>query len=332
MPHEAQSTETRHVFVSYRISHKELAVRISKAAEAVGWTADTIQEYLNCPYPVGSPEESMWLTDEFAKRITFGSTFVIMATKDAEESRWMLWEAFECFAKSYRVIVLWLSGSDPLKIVFPLPRIAYRFINSPQSFIVDARNDPDTAVTAVTRILNPSQRYRIVFTLQRVVTTVVCTAMLLLPVTVVVVASMLPQETAAWMRSVFLRPWVCFLSMWLSLALTGIFYPSYGGPSRLDPHPVDKRIRLITPGFTSRRWHKLLYLACFVLACALNGIDLFSLRSARVIGFKIYLEAAVGGWLLRESLEQVRWKLFKVHSGKLYRKITGFYNVPVGPT
>src|SRR5215216_6118750 len=127
--------ENSHVFVSYRASRRELAVRVSAAARESGWVADTIEEYLDSPFPRGSVEESIWLTDEFAKRIEPGCTFIMMASEDAGESRWLLWEALEGFGKSYRVIVCWLAGADPLKVVFPLSRIAYKVMHCPQAFI-----------------------------------------------------------------------------------------------------------------------------------------------------------------------------------------------------
>jgi hypothetical protein len=111
------------------------------------------------------------------------------------------------------------------------------------------------------------------------------------------------------------------------MALTAIFYPSYGGPSRLDPHPIDERIRLITPGFTGLRWHKFFYPACFIIACALNGIDFFSLRSMRAIGFVVYLEGAIMGLLMRMGYEKIRWNIFTVHLGTIYRKLNKFYGL-----
>jgi hypothetical protein len=250
-----------------------------------------------------------------------------MVSDDANESRWVLWEALEGFTKAYRVIVCWLSGADPLKIVFPLARIVYRVINSPQSFIVDARRDPKLAVTAVTRILCPSRRYRLLFRLQQGVTVLVCTAMAVLPVTVLLTTSMLANGPANSIRSVLLRPWICLLSLWLSMALIGIFYPSYGGPSRIAHDPIDSRIRLITPGFTGWRWNNIIFPTCFILVCAINGVGLFSLRSIAAIGPGVYIEAGAIGLLLRLGYERIRWNLFTVHLGTIYRKLNKLYGI-----
>jgi len=183
--------EIKHVFVSYRVSRKDLALRMSGAAESAGWIADTIEEDLNCPYPRGSPEESKWLTDEFAERIEPGCTFVALVSDDATQSRWLLWEAIEGFTKAYRVIVVWLSGEDPLELVFPLSKRWYRFIDSPQSFIVDARSDGDLAIRAVAKILGPTRRYRIIVRLQQIAIVALSLALVLFPITVLLGTSLL---------------------------------------------------------------------------------------------------------------------------------------------
>ncbi|MGZ8845805.1 MAG: hypothetical protein ACXW3C_05020 [Pyrinomonadaceae bacterium] len=322
-----QAKETKHVFVSYRVSRKDLAVRMSDAAESVGWIADTIEEALNSPYPPGSVEESQWLTDAFAERIEPGCTFISLVSDDADKSQWILWEALEGFTKSYRVIVCWLSGSNPEKIVFPLPRYMYRFMDSPQAFIVDARKDPELAVTAVKRILSPSRRYRVLFRLQQVLTILVCIALTLLPGTVLLGTSVLSPALANPIRSALLRPWVCLFSLWLSVPLVGIFYPSYGGPARLAPDPIDKHVRLITPGFTGWKWNSLLVPLSFVVMCTVNGIGLFTLQSMTTIGWSVYIEAGILGWLLLMGYERVRRNVFSVHLGKILRKIVKYYGV-----
>jgi uncharacterized membrane protein (DUF485 family) len=319
--------ETNHVFVSYRTSRRDLAVRMSDAAESVGWIADTIEEDLNCPYPVGSPEESQWLTDEFARRIEQGCTFVALVSDDADKSRWILWEALEAFTKAYRVIICWQSGSDPEKIVFPLPRYAYRVMNAPQSFIVDARHDPELAVTAVKRILSPSRRYHVLVRLQQGLTIVACLAMVLLPVSILLVTSMLSPALAAPVRGALLRPWVCLLSLSVALMSVGLYYPSYRGPSRFAPDPIDKRVRLITPGFTGWRVHHLFFLFSFIVMCAANGIGLFTLRSMSTIGLRVYVEAGILQWLLEIGFDRIQWNLFTLHLGSIHAKLTRYYGI-----
>lgn len=319
--------ETNHVFVSYRVSRRDLAVRISEAAESVGWIADTIEEDLNCPYPPGSPEESKWLTDAFAERIEPGCTFIALVSDDASKSRWILWEALEGFTKAYRVIICWQSGSDPEKIVFPLSRFMYRIMDCPQAFIVDARKDPELAVTAVRKILNPSRRYRVLVRLQQGLTIVASAAMALLPVTVLLGTSVLSPAVATPIREALLRPWVCLFSLWLAMASMRVFYPSYRGPSRLASDPIDRRVRLITPGFTGWRLHKLFFPFSFIVMCAVNGIGLFTLQSMSTIGLKVFIEAGILHWLLRMGYERGRWNLFTVHVGTIYRKLCKYYGI-----
>lgn len=319
--------ETKHVFVSYRSSRRDLAVRISEAAESVGWIADTIEEDLNCPYLAGSPEESKWLTDAFAERIKPGCTFVALVSDDASRSRWILWEALEGFTKAYRVIICWQSGSDPEKIVFPLSGFMYRIMDCPQAFLVDARKDPELAVSAVRKILSPSRRYRVLVRLQQALTIVACAALALLPVTVLLGTSVLPPAAAALIREALLRPWVCLFSLWLAMAWLGIFYPSYRGPSRLASDPVDRRVRLVTPGRTGVRLHKLFFPLSFIVMCTVNGIGLFTLQSMATIGLEVYVEAAFLQLLLRMGYERVRWNLFTVHLGNIYRKLSTYYGI-----
>jgi hypothetical protein len=319
--------ETQRVFVSYRGSRKELAVSISQAARTVGWTADTVEQYLEVPFPRDSAYEFKWLTDRISERIEPGGTFVMMASDDANESHWVLWEGLEGFLKAYRVIVCWVSGTDPLKVVFPLPRFMYRLMSCPQAFIVDARGDPQRAVAAVTRILSPSRRYRVLFRIQQVATTVVCLAMGLSPVTVLLVTSILPGSSAAAIRHALLRPWVALLSLWLSMVVIGIFYPSYGGPSRLAPDRIDRHIRLVTPGFTGWRWRKIITPVSFVLACLVDGIQLFTLKSMSVIRLGTYLKASILAVILVLLYQRVQLNMFTSHVGLIYRKLLKHYGL-----
>jgi hypothetical protein len=317
--------ETSHVFVSYRGSQRDLAVRVSDAAEATGWVAETITVDLKCPFPAGSANEFMWLTDRFSERIELGCTFVMMASDDANESRWVLWEGLEGFTKAYRIIVCWLSGTDPLKIVFPLSRLYYRMMLSPQAFIVDARGDPKRAVLAVTKILSPSLRYRILLRVQQVAIALVCIALLLSPVTILLATSALPFSTAHSIRSVLLRPWVCLLSLWISMVVIGVFYPSYGGPSRTAPDRIDKHIRLVTPGFTGWRWKNMIFPASFIFACMIDGVKVFSLHSMSTIGWGTWLKAFIFTVILGWCYQRMQWNLFTMHLGVLYRRLKKAY-------
>src|SRR5215212_2371264 len=103
MTANSPSRQINRVFVSYRGSRRDLAIRISDAAEAVGWIADTIEEDLKCPFPKESAHEFKWLTDCISARIEPGCTFVMLVSDDANESRWVLWEGLEGFTKAYRV-------------------------------------------------------------------------------------------------------------------------------------------------------------------------------------------------------------------------------------
>lgn len=327
MREKHQSKEIKHVFVSYRGSRKDLAVSISRAARTVGWSADTVEQYLEVPFPRDSAYEFKWLTDRISQRIEAGGTFVMMASDDANESHWVLWEGLEGFVKAYRVIICWVSGTDPLKVVFPLQSFMYRVMRCPQAFIVDARSDPQRAVTSVTRILSPSRRYRVLFRLQQVATTAVCIAMGLLPATVLLVTSVLPVSAAAAIRHALLRPWIGLLSLWLSMIVMGIFYPSYGGPSRVAPDAIDKHIRLITPGFTGWRWRKIIVPVSFVLACLVDGIQLFTLKSMSVIGLGTYLKASILSVILILLYERIQLNLFTSHVGQIYRRLQKHYGI-----
>lgn len=249
-----------------------------------------------------------------------------MASDDANESRWVLWEGLEGFTKAYRLMVCWLSGADPLKTVFPLSQIKYRFISSPQSFIVDARDDTDIAVAAVTKILNPSRRYRVLIRLRQLATVVVCLAMAVLPLTVLLASSMLPTAAGELLRSALLRPWVCLLSLWLSFIAIGIYYPSYRGPSWLAPDPVDPYIRLVTPGFTGWGWSQAIFAATFIVACEIDGFQLLTLHSMDGITLGTYIKAGIIGAIVTWCYEKVRWNLFTVHVGTIYRKVMKFYD------
>jgi len=319
--------QTRHVFVSYRSSRRDLAIRISDAVKAFGWIADTVEEDLKCPFPSGSAHEFKWLTDRISSRIEPRCTFIMMVSDDAQESHWVLWEGLEGFGKAYRVIVCWLSGTDPLKLVFPLAQIAYRVIESPQSFIVDARADPNLAVTAVARILNPSRSYRVILRLQQGAIVLVGIAMAIWPVTVLLATSVLPTTTAGFIRSVLLRQWVCSLSLWLSIPMIGIFYPSYGGPSRIAPDRIDGHIRLITPGFTGLRWSRIIFPASFMLACAIDGIRFLSLDSMAAIGRGTYIKAAIIGVISTLCYDRFCWNLYTMHVGATYRRLKKHYGL-----
>lgn len=322
-----QSKQISHVFVSYRGSRRELAIKISQAAREVGWTADTIEEYLEVPFSRDSPYEFKWLTERFSERIESGCTFIIMASHDADESHWVLWESLEGFIKAYRVIVYWVSGADPLKIVFPLPKFAYRLMPCPQAFIVDARRDPSSAVTAITRILSPSRRYRLLFRLQQIATTFVCMAIGLSPVTVLLITSVLSDPTATVMRNALLRPWVSLLLFWLSLVMVGVFYPSYGGPSRIAPDPIDRHIRLVTPGFTGWRWRRITFPLAFILACLLDGIKIFTVKSMSGIGQQTYVKALIFALILGWFYQRIKWKLFTTHIGVICSRLMKHYGV-----
>jgi len=117
------------------------------------------------------------------------------------------------------------------------------------------------------------------------------------------------------------------MTLWLGVVFARIFYPSYGGPSRLAPNCTDKHIRLITPGFTGWRWRKLFVPFSFIIMCSLNGIELFTIQRMTTIGLKVYLEAGVLALVLRWAYEQARWNMFTVHLGIIYRKLLKHYNV-----
>ncbi len=323
----AFTKEIPHVFVSYRGSRRDLALKISEAAKAAGWTSDTIEEYLRIPFAAGSPHEYKWLTDRFAERIEPGCTFVIMASNDANESRWVLSEAVEGFLKSYRIIIFWVSGDDPLRVVFPLPLWAYRLMSCPQAFIIDARRNPDENVAAITGILKPSRRYRITFRLQQFVTALLSIAMLISPVTVLLVSSLLPAATADTVRHLFLRPWVGLSLLWFAIVIVGVFYPSYGGPSRLAPDKFDKQIRLVTPGFTGWRWRKMITPVAFILAFFIDGLSFFNLKSMSTIGIGTYFKAFIIAVILVLLYQKVQWNLFTSHVGTIYRKLAKYYGM-----
>jgi len=111
------------LFVSYRSSQRDLAMRLSQIGRAAGLLVDTIELDLESPYPRGCAQESKWLTDQFAERILLGCTFIMIASEDSTRSQWLLWEALEGFAKAERVLICWVSGDDPYHVLFPRGRI-----------------------------------------------------------------------------------------------------------------------------------------------------------------------------------------------------------------
>jgi hypothetical protein len=313
------------VFVSYRASHRELAARVSDVAREAGWASDTIVEYLDSPYPRGSGEEAAWLTEEFARRIEPGCTFIMMATEDAAESQWLLWEAMEGFTKAYRVVVCWLSGTDPLKVVFPLPPFQYKLMRCPQTFVVDARGDPERVTAAVGMILSPPLRYHVLLRLRQVMTVVLSVVLLLLPAVVLLVESLLPAPAADALHSTLRYRWAYLLAFWFSFVVIRLSFPAYDGPSRLAPYPVDKYIRMMSAGFAGPSWGKLYLPASFIAACMIDGINLFGVRSSSDIGFWTYFKATAIAALLGLGYERVRFNLFTVHVGTIYRKLKKYY-------
>ena len=319
--------EIPHVFVSYRGSRRDLALKISESAKAAGWTSDTIEEYLHIPFPPGSAHEYKWLTDRIEERIEPGCTFVIMASDDANESRWVLSESVEGFLKAYRIVFYWVSGNDPLKVVFPLPLFAYRLMSCPQTFIIDARRNPDEAVAAIMTILKPSRRYRITLRLQQFLTVVLSMAIGVSPGIVLVVSSLLPAATANTVRHLFLRPWVSLMLFSFSFVIAGVFYPSYGGPSRLAPDKFNKQIRLVTPGFTGWRWRKMIFPVSLILAFFIDGISFFNLKSVSAVGFGTYVKAFIIAVILRLLREKIQFNLLTHHLGTIYERLAKYYGV-----
>ena len=319
--------EIPRVFVSYRGSRRDLALKISESAKAAGWTSDTIEEYLQIPFAAGSMHEYEWLTDRFAERIESGCTFVIMASDDVNESHWVLSESVEGFLKAYRIIFYWVSGNDPLRVVFPLPIWTYRLMSCPQAFIIDARRNPDETVAAITGILKPSRRYRITLRLQQFVTALLGIAMAISPVTVLLVSSLLPAATANTVRYLFLRPWVVLILLWFSAVIVGVFYPSYGGPLRLASDKFNKQIRLVTPGFAGWAWRRMIYPVAFILACFIDGISFFNLKSLSTVGVGTVVKAFIISIMLGLLYQRLQLNLFTSHIGTIYRRLAKHYGL-----
>ena len=286
-----------HAFVSYRTTHRDLAIALSDAARKTGATVDTIETDLECPSPRGSQEEFVWLTKEFEKHIPSNTTFVMIASDNYQDSPWTLVEAVQGFTKAARLIVIWRSGQDPLKSILPLNTIAYRFVQSPLSFIVDARASDAVAVHGLLRILSPSPRYRLINRTYQVANVFLCLLLVLFPVTVLAVAALVPTASD-WLTSILLRPWVGVIAVSAGFILIPIFYPSYTGPSLFDFQPVDKCIRKTMVGFAGRRWWTIRWPVAFFLACIVTNVDILHLTSMADIGATTYVVMAAISMLL----------------------------------
>ena len=314
-----------HLFVSYRSSQRDLAMRLSQIGRTAGLLVDTIELDLECPYPHGSAQESNWLTEQFAERIHLGCTFIMIASEDSRQSRWLLWEAMEGFTKAERVLICWVSGDDPYHVVFPLQPHAYHIMNAPLSFLIDGRSGPSIVENAVSHILKPNLRYRVMLRITQLVVAVISIALLFSPVTVLLVAQTFPAPVKTMVTAALLRPWVAWSCLLLAMIFMGIFYPSYQGPLRLARKPTDRFVRVITRGRTGPRWSKLMYGVTFVGACLLNNIHLLSLKSASTVPLVVWIEAAIGGALFSFAYERLRFNLFTLHLGAFKRQLDKYY-------
>lgn len=316
-----------HLFVSYRSSQRDLAMRLSQIGRAAGLPVDTIELDLKSPYPQGSVHELEWLTDQFAERILPGCTFIMIASEDSTRSPWLLWEALEGFSKAERVLICWVSGDDPYHVVFPLRPYLYRIMRAPLSFLIDGRSGPGIIEDAVSHILAPDLRYRVVLRITQVAVAVISMALLLSPAVVLLVARTLPAHVSSLVTSALLRPWVAWLGLMLAMIFMGIFYPSYQGSLRFARKSTDRFVRVITRGKTGPRWSKLMYGFAFVGACSFNHVHLLSLKLASGIPLVVWIEAAIGGVLLSLAYEHGRTNLFTVHAGSFLRRLNKYYGL-----
>ena len=303
-------------------------MRLSQIGRTAGMLVDTIELDLASPYPRDSARDVTWLIDQFAERIVFDCTFIMIASKDSTESPWLLWEAFEAFSKAKRVLICWVSGNDPYKVVFPLePSYQYRIMRAPLSFLIDCRSGPSIAENVVAHILAPDLRYRVVLRFTQIAVVLVTLALLLFPVTVLLIAQLLPPHMGIRLTSALLRPWVAWASLSLATIFAQIFYPSYQGPLRFARKPTDRFVRVITRGDGGRQWNKLIYAFTFVGACWINGVHLLSLKSASGVPLVVFIEAGIVGFLLEYAWDRGRFNLFTHHLGAFNQKFEKYYGV-----
>lgn len=269
----------------------------------------------------------MWLTEQFAERIFPGCTFVMIASEDSARSRWLLWEALEGFLKAERVLICWVSGDDPYHVVFPLQPHTYRMMAAPLAFLIDGRSGLKIIEEAVSHILTPSLRYRVVLRITQIAVAVISIALLLSPVTVLLIAEILPAHAKTIVTSALLRPWIAWSSGLLAMIFMGIFYPSYQGPLRFARNPTDRFVRVITRGKTGHRWSEMIYGFTFVGACLLNHVHLLSLKSASTIPLVVWIEAAIGGVLLSLAYDRGRLNLLSHHLGAFKRQLEKSYGL-----
>jgi len=304
-------------------------MRLSQIGRAAGLIVDTIELDLESPYPRGSAQESKWLTDQFAERIFVGCTFIMISSEDSSRSPWLFWEALEGFAKAERVLICWVSGDDPYHVVFPLRPHLYRIMSAPLSFLIDGRSGSNILEDAVSDILSPNLRYRVVLRITRIAVAVISLVFLLSPVVVLLIAGMFSAHVKTIVTSALLRPWVAWSGLMLAIIFMQIFYPSYQGALRFARKPTDRFVRVITRGKTGPRWSKLMYGFTFVGACLLNGVHLLNIKSARLVPLDVWIEAAIGGVLLSFAYERVRFNLFTHHLGGFKKQLEKYYGLDV---
>lgn len=94
---------------------------------------------VGCPHPRDTIEEWDWLTKRLTDTIGRIPHVLVMASDDAESSRWMVWEIISSFGFARCLFICWISGEDPSKWITPLPAWAYRLFPMPSTFLIDAR-------------------------------------------------------------------------------------------------------------------------------------------------------------------------------------------------
>jgi hypothetical protein len=128
------------VFISFRAAGGEdESAYLEKRLSEQGINVLRLSKPVGCPYPRDTIEEWDWLSKSLTETIGRIPNFVVLASEDAESSRWIGWEITSSFGSARCLFICWISGEDPRKWITPLPAFAYRLFPMPSTFLIDAR-------------------------------------------------------------------------------------------------------------------------------------------------------------------------------------------------
>jgi hypothetical protein len=150
------------VFISFRsTSGADASAYLDKELSEHGINVFRLSKQVDCPYPRDTIEEWDWLSKSLTATVNRIPNLVVIASEDAESSRWISWEIISSFGfrNARCLFICWISGEDPSKWITPLPTWAYRLFPMPSTFLIDARET--LSADPIWRIAYPDPRTRI---------------------------------------------------------------------------------------------------------------------------------------------------------------------------